>query len=150
MKMSERQGNIIGLFPSVDKQNFTTYSTDMLTKADKQFLKENFTTKDDLTRMEKRQNARFATKKDLQQFRMATKNDLASMEKRVRAATKEDLKDLREQIKDDIDGKLLHQKEAIVKEVGEYISDTIVPMFDERDKKIARLEKHTGLSPLSG
>lgn len=48
----------------------------MLTKADKKFLKETF-------------------------------------------STKEDLRDLRSQLNDDIDGKLLHQKVEIVKEVGE-------------------------------
>ncbi|MCX6791990.1 MAG: hypothetical protein NT149_03050 [Candidatus Gottesmanbacteria bacterium] len=59
--------------------------------------------------------------------------------------TKDDLKDLRGQLNDDIDGKLVHQKKEIVKEVGEYIADTIVPMFDKRDKQIARIEKKVGL-----
>ena len=78
----------------------------MFTKADKQFLKENF-------------------------------------------ATKDDLKDLREQINEDIDGKLANQKEEIVKEVGEYIADTIVPMFEERDNRLTRIEKKLNLPPLA-
>ena len=79
-----------------------------------------------------------------------TKDDLVSMEKRQdrKYATKDDLKDLREELNDDIDGKLVHQKKEIVKEVGEYIADTIVPMFDKRDKQIVRIEKKIGLPPL--
>jgi hypothetical protein len=80
----------------------------------------------------------------------ATKDDLVAMEKRQdkKYASKDDLKDLREQLNDDVDGKLVRQKEQIVKEVGEYIADTIVPMFDKRDTKIARVEKKLNLPPL--
>ncbi|OGG27562.1 hypothetical protein A3A64_02920 [Candidatus Gottesmanbacteria bacterium RIFCSPLOWO2_01_FULL_48_11] len=94
----------------------------MLTKADKKFLKESFATKNDLKAMEKRQNNRFITKNDL--------------------------KDFRQQINDDIDGKLAKQKEDIVKDVGEYIADTVVPMFEERDEQLARLNKKVGLPSL--
>lgn len=76
---------------------------------------------------------------------------------------KDDLKDMRSQISDDIDGKLkihkreiieaidtklANQKEEIIKGVGEYVADIIVPMFDERDNKIARIEKKLNLPPL--
>jgi hypothetical protein len=91
----------------------------MLTKADKKFLKANF-----------------ATKGDLKSF--ATKDDL-----------KEQLRDQKEQILDAVDGKLVHQKEAIVKEVGEYIADTIVPMFEKRDTQVARIEKKIDLPPFA-
>lgn len=64
--------------------------------------------------------------------------------------TKDDLKDLREQLNEDIDGKLAKQKEDVVKDVGEYITDTIVPMFEERDEQLARLNKKVNLSPLAG
>jgi hypothetical protein len=71
------------------------------------------------------------------------------MEKRQdkKYATKDDLKDLRGQLNDDIDGKLVLQKENIIKEVGGYIADTIVSMFEKRDKQVARIEKKIGLRP---
>ncbi|MEK7592986.1 MAG: hypothetical protein AAB508_06430 [Patescibacteria group bacterium] len=142
----------------------------MLTQADKKFLKTNFATKDDLTSMEKRQNDRFATKDDLRNdlsamekrmdAKFATKddlrNDLSAMEKRMDAkfatkddikkfATKDDLKDQRDQILDAVDGKLVKLKDGIVKDVGEYIADTIVPLFDKHEKRITRVEKKLGL-----
>src|SRR3989344_7787800 len=79
-------------------------------------------------------------------------------------STKEDLKDLRSQMSDDIDGKLkiqkreilaemytkfAKQKEEVVKGVGKYVADIIVPMFDERDKHIARIQKKLNLPPLA-
>ena len=78
----------------------------------------------------------------------ATKEDLTAMEQRMdkKNATKEDLKDLRSQINDDIDGKLKNHEEKIIKGVGEYVTDIIVPMFEERDEKIERLEKKVGIS----
>lgn len=61
----------------------------------------------------------------------ATKNDLVAMEARQdkKCATKDDLKDMKDMLLDDIDGKLKKQKEEIVEAVGEYITDTVVPMF---------------------
>jgi hypothetical protein len=50
--------------------------------------------------------------------------------------------------KNDLKRELKDQKEEIVNSVGEYIADTIVPMFDQRDKKIARVEKKLNLPPL--
>lgn len=94
----------------------------MITDADIKKMKKVFTTKDDLVAMEKRQDKKYTTK--------------------------DYLKDLRGQLNDDIDGKLVHQKQEIVKEVGEYIVDAIVPMFDTRDKQIARIEKKIGLPPV--
>jgi hypothetical protein len=79
--------------------------------------------------------------------------------------TKDDLKDMRSQITDDIDGKLKiqkrdlldeidiklkKQKDDIVKDVADLTADTLIPMFDEHDTQIARLEKHVGLSQLTG
>lgn len=89
------------------------------TKSDKQFLKENFTTKDDL-------------------------------------------KDLRSQITDDIDGKLkiqkreilsemdkklAKQKDDIVSSVNKDIVDTIMPLIDEQDTKIVKIERKIGIFP---
>src|SRR3989338_6274777 len=81
----------------------------------------------------------------------ATKADLKAMEARQdkKFATKDDLKDLREQLNDDIDGKLVNQKQEIVDDVAEYIADTLVPMFEKRDVQIARLNKKVGISSLA-
>lgn len=80
----------------------------------------------------------------------ATKDDLKAMEARQdkKFVTKDDLKDLREQLNDDIDGKLANQKQDIVKDVSEYIADTLVPMFEKRDEQLARLNKKVGISSL--
>ena len=51
--------------------------------------------------------------------------------------------------KEYLDNALKDQTETIVSDVGEYIADTIAPMFNERDRKIARLEKNAGLPPLA-
>lgn len=79
-------------------------------------------------------------------------------------ASKDDLKDLRSQITDDIDGKLkikkreilsemdkklAKQKDEIVNSVAKDIVETIVPLIDEQDKKIAGIQKKIGLSPLN-
>lgn len=86
------------------------------------------------------------------------------------AATKDDLNDMRDQILDAMSGKfiaternildavdqkllkqeqsllskmdkkLADQKEAIVKDVGDYVADTLVPLFDKHDKRITALE----------
>lgn len=93
----------------------------MITDADVKKLKAVFATKDDLVSMEKRQNARFTTKDDLNRF--PTKLDLEKA-----------LKD---------------QTEVIVDGVSEYIADTIAPMFDGRDRKITRIEKKLNLPPLA-
>lgn len=87
---------------------------------------------------------------DVRKLKLAFKDTFTTKEdlKRLSTETKESLKDLREQINDDMDGKLKLQKEATVKEVGEYIVDTLVPMFDQRDKKITRIEKKLNLPPL--
>jgi len=61
---------------------------------------------------------------------------------------KEQLRDQKEQILDAVDGKLANQKEEVIKGVGEYVADIIVPMFDERDKKISRIEKKLNLPAL--
>ncbi|MEK7593071.1 MAG: hypothetical protein AAB508_06875 [Patescibacteria group bacterium] len=125
----------------------------MFTPADKKFLKDNFATKNDLKR--------FATKDDLKNdlasmekrmdTKFATKDDLTSMEKRMdkKFASKDDLiialKDQKEQILDAVDGKLAKQKEEIVREVGEFIADTVVPIFDKHDRRLTRVEKKLDL-----
>ena len=75
---------------------------------------------------------------------MITDIDIKKMKKVF--VTKDDLKNL--PTKKDLQKALKDQKEEIVDAVGEYIADTIVPMFDQRDKKIARIEKKFNLPPL--
>ena len=93
----------------------------MITDADIKKMKKVFVTKDDLKLMEDRQDKKFATKDDLK--KLPTKVDLQKA--------------------------LNNQKEEIVDAVGEYVADTIVPMFDQRDKKISRIEKKLDLPPLA-
>lgn len=77
--------------------------------------------------------------------------------------TKDDLIDLRSQISDQIDGKLAasnrnlldemdkklaKQKEDIVVSVNKDIVETIMPLIDEQDAKIAVIQKKVGLSSL--
>lgn len=50
------------------------------TKADKQFLKENFSTKDDLVAMEKRQDAKYSTKDDVRNLQSAFKVALGGLQ----------------------------------------------------------------------
>src|SRR3989344_2606007 len=115
------------------------YCIDMITKKDRQLLiqdmKEVFATKDDLVAMEKRQDKKYATKDDLKDLRGQITDDIDGK-----------LKVQKREILDEMDTKLTKQKEEIVKDVGEYIVDTIVPMFDKRDKQVARIEKKVGLA----
>ncbi|OGG11386.1 hypothetical protein A2Z00_00420 [Candidatus Gottesmanbacteria bacterium RBG_13_45_10] len=100
----------------------------MITDADIKKLKAVFATKDDLTAMERRFNAKFATKDDLNRF--ATKDDLN------RFATKDDLAAMEKRLKKEIVGDL----------VG-YMGHTILPILNEHEKRLDRLEKHVGGFP---
>lgn len=64
-------------------------------------------------------------------------------------ATKDDLKDMKDQILDGVDGKLAKQKEEIIESVGDYITDTIVPILDKHDKRLTRVERKLNLPPLA-
>jgi hypothetical protein len=61
-------------------------------------------------------------------------------------ATKDGLTDLREQLLDDIDGRLIKQKKEIIEEVSLSVAKTIGPIVDDHEKRIGRLVKHTGIS----
>lgn len=72
--------------------------------------------------------------KDYLESRFATKDDLVAMEKRQDAkfATKDDLKVV---------------AKAIVKEVTDYIADTILPILNNHEARLDRLEKRVGGFP---
>jgi hypothetical protein len=91
----------------------------MITDADIKKLKAVFATKDDLMAMEQRFDRKFATKSDLKRF--TTKDDLRSMEQRL--------------------------KKEIVGAVVNYLQDNILPILNEHDKRLDRLEKHVGGFP---
>ncbi len=61
----------------------------------------------------------FATKDDLKQF--ATKDDLAATEKRL--------------------------EKKIIDGVAEYMQDNIIPLLNQHEKRLDRLEKHMGGFP---
>lgn len=92
-----------------------------------------FTTKSDLKAMEDRQDKKYASKGNL-------KSELKAMEDRL---------DQKFVTKDDLKKSLKDQTEDIVTAVGTYVADTIVPMFESRDKKIDRIEKKLNLPPLA-
>jgi hypothetical protein len=91
----------------------------MITDADIKKLKAVFATKNDLKAMEQRFDKKFATKNDLKAF--ATKDDLVSMEKRL--------------------------KKDIVKDIVDYLQNTILPILNEHEKRLDRLEKRIGGFP---
>ena len=105
----------------------------------------------------------------------ADTNKLLTAFKKVfptKESLKEDLNDMRSQILDSVDGKLkaqeknileavdkkldvklADQKDAIVKDVADYIADSIVPLIDKQDlridahgRKFAKIERHIGIS----
>lgn len=126
----------------IDSQFFTMYSSIMITDADikklKNSFKDTFTTKDDLVAMEKRQDKKYSTKDDLKDLRSQLNDDIDGK-----------LKIQKREILTEMDSKFSKQKEAIVKDVGDYIADIIVPMFEKKDEQVARIEKKIGLSPLA-
>lgn len=97
----------------------------MFTPADKKFLKENFATKDDL---------KVALKDQKEQILDAVDGKLMKQKKEILS---------------EVDGKFVKQTETIVNAVGEYIADTIVPLFDRHEKHIARIDKKLGLPLLA-
>ncbi len=107
----------------------------MITDADVKKLKAVFATKDDLVAMEKRFDRKFATKDDLKRF--ATKDDLK------RFATKDDLMS----IKSDMVSMEIRLKKEIVGAVVDYLQHNIIPILNEHDKRLDRLEKHVGGFP---
>ncbi len=101
----------------------------------------------------------------------ADTNKLLTAFKKVfptKESLKDDLNDMRSQILDSVDGKLkaqeknileamdkklVVQKDAIVKDVADYIADSIVPLIDKQDfridahsRKFAKIERHIGIS----
>ncbi|MBI5614228.1 hypothetical protein HY947_04855 [Candidatus Gottesmanbacteria bacterium] len=112
------------------------YSGVMFTKADKKFLKTNFVTKDDL-------------KVQKTEILDAVDDKLLNQKVEILDAVDNRLIKQKEQILEAVDGKLVKLKEGIVKDVGEYIADSIVPMFDKQDKRISRIEKKFDLPLLA-
>ena len=108
----------------------------MITDEDVGKLQKVFTTKGDLVAMEARQDKKYASKADLEQF----KEDILESVDGKLAAQKGG-------IMTEFDAKLAVQKDEIVTEVGEYIADTIVPVIEQRDIRLDRLEKALNLAP---
>ncbi len=106
----------------------------MITDDDIKKLSKVFATKDDLKSMEARQDNKYATKDDLKQF----KEDILESVDGKLAATERNLVE-------QMDNKLAAQKKDIVREVSGFIADTLVPMFEERDARLRRVEKKLNL-----
>lgn len=126
----------------------------MITDADIEKLKKVFATKDDLLGMEKRFNKKFATKDDLKKSLApyATKDDLkksltpyaTKVDLKI-YATKEDL--LR--LKGDLLGEMSKLRQGILEDLEIFFHDQIMPIFENHDRRITRLEKHTKLPPFA-
>jgi len=100
----------------------------MITDADIKKLKAVFATKNDLKAMEQRFDRKFATKDDLKRF--ATKDDLKAF------ASKNDLMSME-----------IRLKKEIVGAVVDYLQHNIIPILNEHDKRLDRLEKRVGGFP---
>lgn len=113
----------------------------MITDADIKKLRSVFATKDDLMAMEKRFDQKFATK-----------DDLKSMEKRQdeKYATKSDLGQIKNdlgQMRKDIVSMEQRIRKDIVDDITGYMQENVIPLLNEHEKRIDRLEKHVGGFP---
>lgn len=79
---------------------------------------------------------------------MITDDDVKKLKKTF--ATKDEIADLREQICDDIDGKLKKQKVEIVADISDFIADNLLPIIDNHGKRITKLEHTVGISSAPG
>ena len=93
----------------------------MFTKQDKQYLKENFATKDDLKAMEDRQDKKFATKDDLKRF--ATKDDLKAF------ATKKETQTF-------IRVELARNEPELIRKISDKVTETLGAKIDKMYVKL--------------
>ena len=96
----------------------------MLTKSDKAYLKENYSTKDDL--------------KDLR------RDVLEEVDSKLKAQSRNILDEVNNSLKQ----QLKKQKDEIVKEIGDFIEDSLLPLFDNHEKRISRAEEKLNLPPM--
>lgn len=110
-----------------------------LNQDDIKLLKSVFATKDDLVAMEKRQDAKYATRGNLASMEKGIRGDMAAMEKRQDAkyATKTDLKQFATRIE---------IKQMIEDSENEIINAVTSVEIDLRNR-ISRLEDVVGISP---
>jgi len=143
----------------------------MITDKDIEKLKKVFATKDDLIGMEKRFDKKFATKDDLKRF--ATKKDLkkelsayATKDDLKKLATKDDLKayatreDLKKELsayatkndllrlKGDLLGEMSKLRHGIIEDLEVFFHEQMMPIFEQHERQITRIEKHVKLPPL--
>ncbi|MBI3577564.1 hypothetical protein HY086_06005 [Candidatus Gottesmanbacteria bacterium] len=121
----------------------------MITDADIKKLKSVFATKDDLIAMEKRQDQKYATKRDLaemenrQDQKYATKKDLGTM--------RGDLVSMEQRIRKDIKGDLVSMEQRIRKDIVDditgYMQENVIPLLNEHERRLDRLEKRVGGFP---
>jgi len=125
----------------------------MITDKDIEKLKKVFATKDDLIGMEERFDKKFATKDDLKKElkAYATKDDL---KKELSAyATKDDLKvyatknDLL-RLKGDLLGEMSKLRHGIIEDLEVFFHEQMMPIFEQHERRITRIEKHVKLPPL--
>lgn len=76
---------------------------------------------------------------------MLTKDDIKNLKEVF--PTKEDLDFKLEKLSDDIDKKLDNQKKEILEGVAEHFHDSVLPILDNYEERLGKLEKKTGIHP---
>ena len=82
----------------------------------------------------------FPTKEDLDQ-------KLAKQKDEILVQVDQKLEKQKKEILQEVDQKLETQKNEIIQAVADTIHDSLIPLFDAHEERIARLEKHVGLTP---
>ncbi len=108
----------------------------MITDADIEKLTAVFATKEDLKAMENRFDHKFATKKDLKNFK---KDIIGNVDGKLQS------------LRSDIDEKLQSMetrlRKDIVEDVADMLQTSVIKILGEHEKRLDRLEKHVGGFP---
>jgi hypothetical protein len=84
---------------------------------------------------------------------MLTKQDLKSIGVLLKVQKEELVDEVVDKVVDKVDKRLdekfeTHTKE-IIKSIADYIHDALIPLFDDHESRISKLERHAGHPPIS-
>lgn len=122
----------------------------MFTKQDKQFLKENFATKDDLKSMETRQDKKYSTKDDLKAF--ATREETQSFLRQELARNEPELiRKITDNVKETLGEKIdkMHTKlDTFIGEIKARREEQTLHTQEHRDiiDRFEHIDKHLGIT----
>ena len=80
---------------------------------------------------------------------MLTKQDLKSLAKLLKFQKEEIIGEVDKKFDLKLTEKLAQQTKEILKGVAVYIQDALIPLFDDYEKRISHLEKHTNHPPVT-